>query len=462
MVSSIRSCGLAVPGSRPGPARSPPRTRPDRHRARGLALGLALLAIPRTARGENPCAGDVKTFCGSVEFGAGRVAKCLEENKDRVSAACQARMASDEAWAQGLLKEFSADCMQDLNRFCGSVRPGEGRVMRCLERRQDDLRQACQGWVERFEVARDKVRGVRDACRADVKKFCGSSAAEAGALVECLEEHQGELSSECATAGPKLAGQAAKLIDVVDRLTSQERIMETLEILQGLNSVAFSRSQIAFQIDAIQGVGGQANANRLTFNPQFVFGEQNSFAFIVQVPVLALYPYNSAAATSTGLGDILTAFAWAFYMKGGIRQYAAVVLQWNTGTSGLLGSAWAVQPTYAIALGLARWLSVTTQVAWIQSFGYRGSYTAYQALSLRPILVASLPLLAFTALDTTLVWNFANGTFVPVMKLSLGKFIDRNRALSISAWYQASLTSAAVSQSFKYDVGVGLSYFFDW
>ncbi|HUO64866.1 MAG TPA: cysteine rich repeat-containing protein, partial [Terriglobales bacterium] len=80
MVSSIRSCGLAVPGSRPGPARSPPRTRPDRHRARGLALGLALLAIPRTARGENPCAGDVKTFCGSVEFGAGRVAKCLEEN----------------------------------------------------------------------------------------------------------------------------------------------------------------------------------------------------------------------------------------------------------------------------------------------------------------------------------------------------------------------------------------------
>ncbi|HTP53323.1 MAG TPA: hypothetical protein VMK42_21715 [Anaeromyxobacteraceae bacterium] len=70
---------------------------------------------------------------------------------------------------------------------------------------------------------------------------------------------------------------------------------------------------------------------------------------------------------------------------------------------------------------------------------------------------------AVSSLETAkLGWNFANGAFVPIMKGALGKFVDRNRALSTSAWYQAALTSAAVSQSFKFRVGVGLSYFFDW
>ncbi|HVP66371.1 MAG TPA: cysteine rich repeat-containing protein [Anaeromyxobacteraceae bacterium] len=426
------------------------------------AAGLALAALPGVPRAENPCAGDVKRFCANVELGGGRLGKCMDENKERLSPACQARMAADEAWAQALLKEFGQSCMHDVDRYCASVRAGEGRVMACLARHQDDLTHACQEGVERYEVARERVRTVRDACRADVKKFCESQTVLAGALVECLEEHQTELSAECLASGPAMAAKAARALDVINRLTSQERIQETLEVLQGLNSVAFSRSQFAFQIDAIQGLGGQGNADRLTFNPQFVFGDRNDFAFIVQVPVLAVYPYTTAVPTTTGLGDILTAFAWAFSMQGGIRQYAAIVLQWDTGTSGLLGAAWAVQPTYAIALGLARWLSLTTEVAWIQSFGNRGSYRSYEVLSLRPIFVVALPLLAFTALDTTLAWNFANGAFVPVMKLSLGKFIDRNRALSISAWYQATLTSAAVSQSFKFDVGVGLSYFFDW
>ena len=48
------------------------------------------------------------------------------------------------------------------------------------------------------------------------------------------------------------------------------------------------------------------------------------------------------------------------------------------------------------------------------------------------------------------------------MKGVAGLFVDRQKSLSISAWYQASLTSAAVAETFEYEVGLGLAYYFDW
>jgi hypothetical protein len=65
-------------------------------------------------------------------------------------------------------------------------------------------------------------------------------------------------------------------------------------------------------------------------------------------------------------------------------------------------------------------------------------------------------------LDTRLGWNFATGTFIPLMKGMAGFFVDRQKSLSISAWYQATLTQAAASLFFKYEIGMGLAYFFDW
>jgi hypothetical protein len=53
-------------------------------------------------------------------------------------------------------------------------------------------------------------------------------------------------------------------------------------------------------------------------------------------------------------------------------------------------------------------------------------------------------------------------TLVPVMKGVAGLFLDRQKSVSISAWYQMSLSSAAASLYFKFGVGAGIAYFFDW
>ncbi|MGZ6036824.1 MAG: hypothetical protein ACXWLG_15350, partial [Myxococcaceae bacterium] len=348
----------------------------------------------------------------------------------------------------------------------GEVKPGEGRVMACLIKNEDDLSSSCRAETDRFQTAREQVLAVRSACRADVDRLCKSASGEAGPLVECLQTRRAELSAECRAAAPKLEVGAAEFIDAVDTLTSQERVMGTLEILQGLDSVAFSRSQIAFQGENFQALQGAANANRFTLNPQFVFGRHREFAILIKVPVTTIFPYRAEVATVSGVADITTGFGWSFYARGQIRQYLGLGLQWNTGAQAALGAPWALIPTYAIAVGLARWCSLTVELTWVKSFGSLGSYTELDLLSFRPILVFGLPANAFVALDTKLGWDLANGSFVPVMKLAVGKFIDRGKSLSITAWYQASLTSESVWRTFpggyKFSVGVGISYFFDW
>lgn len=145
-----------------------------------------------------------------------------------------------------------------------------------------------------------------------------------------------------------------------------------------------------------------------------------------------------------------------------MRQYLSLGLQWETAASPALGTAWAIVPAYAIGLPLFRGVSLTTQIAWYRTLGSARGYSEQNILVLEPILVFNLPGRAFLVLDTKLGWDFPTGIFVPVMKGVAGIFTDRQRSVSISAWYQASLSAAAVSKSFDYGVGMGVSYFFDW
>jgi hypothetical protein len=113
-------------------------------------------------------------------------------------------------------------------------------------------------------------------------------------------------------------------------------------------------------------------------------------------------------------------------------------------------------------MGLARWLSLTTQVVWIRSLGSSSSYPAVNLLYVEPIFALNLPGRSYLALDTRLGWNFGTGTFIPIMKGAAGIFLDRQKSVSISAWYQAALSQPAAEQFFKYEIGTGLAYFFDW
>jgi hypothetical protein len=415
-----------------------------------------------TAHAEDPCAADVLQLCPDVKAGSARVASCLRENQARLSSACREKLDADALRAKRLLEEFLRACRSDLEQFCASVEPGGGRVFGCLAQHQLELSSSCQTEVSRISEARERVAAVRKACTADVERLCKGVPPQAGPLLECLQANEARLSSGCNAADLRQAVEAGTLVDVVEQMTARDLVREALQILQGLDSVAFSRSQVLLQFDSFEALRDQGNASRLLFNPQFVFGERREFALQLKVPVVTLYPDDATAPTQSGLGAVVTSFAWNFSAQKQIRQYLGLGLQWQTASRPALGAPWALAPSYAVALGLMRGVSLTAQVVWLRSVGSSSGYPEQNLLQFEPILVFALPGRSFLALDTKLGKDFVSDTFLPLMKGVAGLFVDRQKSLSISAWYQQPLTSTAAAETYDYEVGLSLAYYFDW
>lgn len=428
-----------------------------------MALAVVAVAWLETsaAHAEDPCAEDVKQLCSEVQVGGGRVQDCLRKNEANLSPACKAKRAATDARFRGIVSELASVCQRDIGRLCGEVQPGHGRVVACLLRQQDHASSACHTMLDRYQTAADKVAAVRASCKLDVERLCADVPQEAGALVECLQRNRPSLSETCREVDPEAALAAAELVDAVETARTKEGLEEALQILQGIETIAFSRSQVLFQVDSFQGLTRSANAHRFLFNPQIVFGPHDEFAVQLKAPILAVYPYAPERSTRGGIGAIGTSVAWAFAGSKRVHQYLSAGLQWKSIAEPPVGAAWAVMPSYAISISLARWFSVTGQVAWIRSFASNG-YPELDLLLFDPVLVVNLPGRSFVGLDTKLGWSFVDSSFLPVMKGILGIYIDRQRTLSVSAWYQAALTSEAIDQTFKVGVGVALAHFFDW
>jgi hypothetical protein len=434
-----------------------------RIRLSGALAALLLLAVGvPVAQAADPCLDDVTRRCSESGLDKGALRSCLKRNEATLGEACRARLDADDATARRVIREFGQACRADMSQFCPVVEPGGGRMLGCLTQHQLEISGPCQSELERIGEARDRVAAFRSACGKDLTNLCAGVPQLAGTLLECVERNRARLSAECTATDFRLVWEAAALVEVIEDMTRRERVREALEILQGLDSVAFSRSQILLQFDSFQSLAGAGNGGRMLFNPQFVFGTSGEFALQIKVPVTALYPYSAGAPTQFGLGAVTTAFAWNFDGTGRVRQYLALGLQVETASTPAIGGPWALVPSYAIAIGVTRWLAFTTQVQWIRSVGSSSTYPELNILIVEPILVGNLPGRSFVALDTRLGWNFATSTFVPIMKGMAGIFIDRQKSLSVSAWYQATLSQAAASQYFKYGVGMGLAYFFDW
>ena len=419
-------------------------------------------AAATPALADDPCAPDVQLLCADVTPGSARVVTCLRQNEPKLSAACREKIQADAQKARRLIEEFGRSCRADVEQFCAGVDPGGGRIIGCLDQHQVDLSSSCREEVEKLAEARERVAALRDACRADVEKNCKGVPAQAGPLLQCLQANEANLSPRCNVSDVRRAVEAATVVDIVEEMSSKEHIRESLQILQGLDSVAFSRSQVLLQFDSYQALKDQANGGRLLFNPQFVFGKRGQFSFQLKVPVTAIFPYVAGAPTQFGLGAVTTAIAWNFVGEGRVRQYLAMGLQIETASTTAIGGPWAIVPSYAIGGALQRWLSITTQVQWIRSVGSGSRYPDINLFIVEPILAANLPGRSYLALDTRLAWDSVNGTFIPIMKGLAGLYTDRQKSLSISVWYQATLSQTAESQFFKYGVGMGLAYFFDW
>ncbi len=85
-------------------------------------------------------------------------------------------------------------CTDDVAKFCKGVRPGGGAIAKCLQEHESDLSPACK---EQISKAKQKIRDFKEACRADVTKFCKDVRPGRGRILQCLKQNEAELSPEC-------------------------------------------------------------------------------------------------------------------------------------------------------------------------------------------------------------------------------------------------------------------------
>jgi hypothetical protein len=102
---------------------------------------------------------------------------------------------------------FAADqnpCAADIANFCKDVKQDRRAIMNCLEQHESQLSDACRAYEAKMEKTRVESREaimhqmrIRQACQDDTAKFCKDAGTAQGGLLKCLEGHENELSPSC-------------------------------------------------------------------------------------------------------------------------------------------------------------------------------------------------------------------------------------------------------------------------
>jgi len=106
-------------------------------------------------------------------------------------------LAQDKPAAKtGAAKAKGADrvCAADRQKFCSDVRPGGGRMYKCMSSHDAELAPACR---ERLTQGKARWDDFVTACKADADKYCKGVPPGGARIVSCLKGHQGDLAADC-------------------------------------------------------------------------------------------------------------------------------------------------------------------------------------------------------------------------------------------------------------------------
>ena len=115
-----------------------------------LALAAAAPAMAQDSLLEyvmTSCDADLKQFCSQVTPGQGRLLHCAAAHEDKLSGQCSYALYQ----AASLLEQLSVaiayvaqSCETEIKTLCGDVKAGEGRVLSCLEGNSESLGDPCK------------------------------------------------------------------------------------------------------------------------------------------------------------------------------------------------------------------------------------------------------------------------------------------------------------------------------
>jgi hypothetical protein len=109
-----------------------------------------------------------------------------------------------EAAAQGLLETVAKGCEKELKMYCTQVTPGEGRVLACLYSFWDKLSDQCDNTLydvtAQLQRAISALSYVNNECWDDLKNYCADIKPGEGRLLQCIDKNDAKVSKRCKQA----------------------------------------------------------------------------------------------------------------------------------------------------------------------------------------------------------------------------------------------------------------------
>jgi hypothetical protein len=114
----------------------------------------------------------------------------------------------------GAVQQLKTACADELRNFCGTVTPGGGRLMLCMQAHEDKISRQCE--LSLLEASRNIGKAVghmetfAKACWPDIQVYCSGTG---GSVSQCVIDNRPSLSAACRAMvaamlpGPGMAGQ---------------------------------------------------------------------------------------------------------------------------------------------------------------------------------------------------------------------------------------------------------------
>jgi hypothetical protein len=97
------------------------------------------------------CKAEIDSFCKNVTLGEGRLLACFYAHEDKLSGECSFTLYKAASALEQLAAAFTyvaQSCELDIKTFCSNVKPGEGRIVGCLDKHASDISAQCNKALE--------------------------------------------------------------------------------------------------------------------------------------------------------------------------------------------------------------------------------------------------------------------------------------------------------------------------
>ena len=93
------------------------------------------------------CEADLKQYCSQVTPGQGRLLHCAAAHEDKLSGQCSYALYKAASLLEQLavaIAYVAQSCETEIKTLCGDVKAGEGRILTCLEGNTESLGDSCK------------------------------------------------------------------------------------------------------------------------------------------------------------------------------------------------------------------------------------------------------------------------------------------------------------------------------